>query len=432
MHIISVGLNHETTPLELREKLAFQPKRIGQALAQLTHQTNGRRSDSEIAEAVILSTCNRVELYVMAKDSKAAIERIKHFLSEYHKVPVSAFESHLYHFTDLEAVEHLFCVSSGINSMVVGETQIQGQVKESFEWALQYQTAGPFLSALFQNALTVGKRARKETSISERTLSVSGAAVNLVLKSFPDVRNLKVVVIGLGEMGLLAIKNLCSLGVQHVTIVNRTQERIGAIADRFKVKARGFDSLNECLAQADVVISSTGAPHVVLSSERMRQILARRAERQLLIVDIAVPRDVEPTVAKLENVRLHNIDQLEAEVERNRERRCDEVNRVRDIINQEIKNFLAWHQSLEVKPVITGLRQKVEQIRKQELERALRRFDQSLSESDEQVINELSRRIVNKILHQPVVRLKEQAAEGNGELYSAAVRNLFSLEDDQE
>lgn len=427
MQIVLVGLNHETTPVELREKLAFQSNRLGAALAQLI-QSHGH-AETQISEAVILSTCNRVEIYALVKSLDDGIKKVKRFLCSFHQVPLAEFEGYLYSFADLSAVEHLFSVTSGIKSMVLGETQIQGQVKQAFEAAQRHKTVGPILSGLFQNALTVGKRTRHETTISEHSLSISHAAVNLVQNSFPDVSSLNVVMLGIGKMGLIAAKSLLQYRVRHLTIVNRSHERAQELSNKYGVSVVGFDQLEYYLKKADVVISSTGAPHIVLSLQQVTKILQERRNQRLLIVDIAVPRDVEPGVGELDQVDLFNIDQLKTQVETNLEQRCSEINKVREIINHEVTQFLTWYQSLEVKPVISELRHRAEEIREQELQRALNRFGPGLSEREVQVVSDLTRRIVNKMLHQPIVCLKEEAGEGNGHVYTAAIRHLFGLDE---
>ena len=427
MNLLLVGLSHKTAPVHVRERLAFSSKQMAAALSELVG-SNGERG-TQFSEAVILSTCNRVEIYVTQPDGHAGVEKVKRFLAEFHKIDLDEFSPYLYKKSDLGAVEHLFAVTAGIDSMVIGETQIQGQVKQALAWAQQFQAAGPLLSALFTQALKVGKRVRTETSISERSLSISSAAVKLVQERFADLAPIRVLIIGVGKMSLLAVKNLVTLGCRDIAVVNRTPERTAAFAKQFRLKSFGFDRLESCLQEADVVISSTAAPHVVLTMERMKKVLPRRDERPLLIIDIAVPRDVEPEVQTLPGVTLHNIDELRTEVESNLARRCSEVSRVRAIIEEEVVAFGAWHRAQAAKPVILGLRQKAEEIRAQELERALRRFNGGLSEREQRILNDLSRRIINRILHQPLTRLKEQTHAGNGELYAAALKNLFDLED---
>lgn len=428
MNLLLVGLNHKSAPVEVRERLAFQPKRMPEALSALT-RVNGHPAGT-IYEAVILSTCNRVEIYAVVKNNEEATQTIRNFLSTFHKIDTEEFDSHLYYAHNLGVVEHLFSVISGIDSMVVGETQIQGQVKQAFEASQQYGAIGPYLSTLFSKAMTVGKRVRTETAISERAVSVSGAAVNLVSNLFNEVPKLKVLIIGVGKMGLDAVKSLMKRGATDISIINRGQERVRPIAEEYNLTVSNFEKLESELLEADVVISSTGAPHAVLTTDAMRRVLGRRgAEKCLLIVDLAVPRDVEPEVGALQGVTLLNIDRLETQVEENLERRCEEINRVRDIINEEVGEFQAWYQSLNAKPVIKKLRQKADQIREKELQRALRRFEEKLSDKDAQVVQELSRRIINKMLHEPLTRLREQASLGNGDVYTSAVQHLFDLDE---
>ncbi len=426
MHIILVGLNHETTPVDIREKLAFQTKCFGDALEQLTQSKNDK--NSVLLEAFIISTCNRVEIYGLAEDVDSGTEFIKEFLSEYSNLPLDLFESFLYMASDLEAVEHLYSVSSGINSMILGETQIQCQVKQAFEEAQRHNSVGPFFSTLCRTALSVGKRVRSETNISRHSLSISHAAVNLVQKSFPDLSKLNILIVGIGKMSLIAIKALVKCGVKNLSIVNRTEQNTEEIAKELNVKTFGFDRLEECMMDADVVICSTAAPHVIISYETVERISKKRGIQPLLLIDIAVPRDVDSEVSNLENVYLYNIDQLETSVEFNREQRNNEVNKVKTIIEQEVLNFSAWYQSLEVKPVIMQLRKQAEEIREKELSRALRRFRSDLNQHDEQIVQDLTRRIINKVLHQPLVRLRQEAEDGNSQRYSAAVRKLFGLE----
>ncbi|HEX9654390.1 MAG TPA: glutamyl-tRNA reductase, partial [bacterium] len=301
MHFILLGLNHETAPVELREKLAFHPSILPDASIELAKQGG---LDSQIEEAVILSTCNRVEIYATARNALAGIHQLKGFVSNFRKTPLENFERYLYTLEDAEAVQHLFSVASGLKSMILGEAQIQGQIKEAFESAQKFKAVGPLLSALFRNALTVGKRVRTETALSEHSASVSHAAVALVEKSFDGLSGLNILVIGMGKMSLMAVKALVKGGANNVTVINRTEEKVKEVASQFNIKFFGFDKLQDCLNDADVVISSTGAPHVVLSKPIVQEALTARRTRPLLIVDMAVPRDVDPDVSNLDLVRL--------------------------------------------------------------------------------------------------------------------------------
>lgn len=426
MHFILLGLNHETAPVELREKLAFHPSVLPDASIQLAKSGD---LDSQIEEAVILSTCNRVEIYAVVKNVQAGIQQIEDFVSKFKETPLEDFEHYLYILEDAEVVQHLFSVASGLKSMILGEAQIQGQLKDAFESARKFKTVGPLLSTLFRNALTVGKRVRTETALSEHSASVSHAAVALVKKSFGGLSGLNILVIGMGKMSLMAVKALVKGGANHVSVINRTEEKVKDVAAQFNLKFFGFDKLQDCLKSADVVISSTGAPHIVLSKPIVQEAMTERSTRPLLLVDMAVPRDVDPEVSNIDLVKLYNIDHLKSELDSNGGKRCAEITKAKNIIEQEMVDFAAWRQSLEVTPVITDLRSFADDIQEQEVERALRRLHSELPDHDVQVVHELAQRIVNKMLHQPIVRLRSEAAEGNGQSYTAAVRNLFGLSD---
>ncbi|RMF61218.1 MAG: glutamyl-tRNA reductase, partial [Calditrichaeota bacterium] len=297
MEILLVGLSHKTTPVKIRERLAFPQNRVGDALMQL-RQMNGD-PQADLVEVVILSTCNRVEIYAVSRNAERAARRVISFLSDFHQIHLEEFQDTLYTRMNQSAVDHLFRVASGIDSMVIGEGQIQGQVKQALDLAHQYGASGPILSALFANALHVGKRARTETEINQHSLSISGAAVNLVRSQFPDLSEVNIVIVGLGEMSLIAIKSLLHAGAKEVTVVNRSRERIQNIVQQFAVRALPFDRLEQSVTEADVVICSTGAPHAILTFDAMQQVMKQRTDRPLLIVDIAVPRDVEPEVGTL-------------------------------------------------------------------------------------------------------------------------------------
>jgi glutamyl-tRNA reductase len=426
MHVFLIGLNHETAPVELREKIAFSQKDLGEALTQIL---NPESDDLRVInEAVILSTCNRVEIYATATNIHEGTERIANFLAEFHHLDKCILKEHLYQKVGFAAVEHLFSVTSGINSMVVGETQIQGQVKKATETAHSYETSGPILGTLFQNALTTGKRVRSETAISEHSLSVSQAAVAFLKNLYEaQITDKKILVVGTGKMSVIALNALVRAGVKDITIINRSREKAQQVADELNARAFGFEKLRECLLETDIVIASTGAPHVILTCDLLSKILAEAPGKELTIVDIAVPRDVEPEVSEIAKVDLYNIDHLKIQLDSNLARRCQEISNVREIIREEMEKFREWYQALEVKPVITDLRRKSELIRETELKHALRRMESDLSENDRRVLEDLSRRIINKLLHQPFVRLREEAIDGNGHNYTAAVRNLFDL-----
>lgn len=421
MHVLFVGLNYKTTAVELREKIAFSQSDLPLAYERLRHLG--------FSEATIISTCNRVEVYCIADDVDGGLEKIRLFLSDFHNVPLLELEPHLKMLHDMEAVHHLFAVASSLESMVLGETQIQGQIKQAFETAREAGLVGANLSALFQNALTVGKRVRNQTAISEHSLSISHAAINLLVRKFHDLSSRNIVVVGNGKMSSMAVKTLIKKGVTRLTIINRTEGRGQQTAQELNIDACGFDQLGACLKKADIVICSTGAPYAILSKEMIAGVVAERGSRPMTIIDIAVPRDVEPEVRDIDAVALYNIDTFQADIEANREKRTKEINHVRKIVNDAVDNFYAWLQTSEVKPVITELKKLAEEIRTQELERALRKFGSELSDNDSQIIHDLTCRIINKVLHQPITRLREEAGEGNGYEYTHALRHLFGLEE---
>ncbi len=424
MDIVLVGLNHETACVKLREKLGFPEHCVRNALKALVAGPG-----QGIAEAVLISTCNRVEIYAVVENGDTGIARIQEFLSKFHSVALSEFESHLLTKSNIDAIHHLFSVASSIKSMVLGENQIQGQIKQAFELAKDAGSAGPILTTLFQNALTVGKRVRNETAINQHSLSISHAAVSMLRQKYTDLTGKRILVVGNGKMGVLAIRALQKIGGTDVTIVNRTMENVIEIAEELNLEVRGLDLLASCLAEADIVISSTGAPHPIITKEMVAEATSARDGRRLLLIDIAVPRDIEESVAEVDNAELHNIDQLQGAINANRDKRANELRKVEEIVAAELKKFMAWLHTLQVKPVIKGLRSRAEQIRDLEMQRALRRFGDDLSESDTKIVQELTTRIINKMLHEPIIKLREEAAQGNGVGYTAAINDLFGLEE---
>jgi glutamyl-tRNA reductase len=419
MQIVLVGVDHTSAPLALRERLACAPRQI----PSLLHAVK------EVAqECALLSTCNRFELYTVWPGSgdTAALLQI---VAEQRGVERSLLEAYGVALTDDEAVRHLFGVACGLYSLIPGEPQIQGQVAEALELALGGGYAGPVLAALFRAALVTGKRARHETGISRRATSISHAAVQLARQLLPDLNAASVLLVGSGQMSELAARNLCDNGARRLVIVNRSAERAQELARELgeRASSRPFAELSEALVEADVVITSTTAPHVIISLEMMRQVMERRQGRTLLIVDIALPRDVDPAVSTLAGVHLYNIDDLRLVVDEGLRLRLQEVEHVERIIAQECAAFERWLRSLSVTGTIVDLREHLEELRRQELMRTLRRLPH-LSEREAAAIQELTTRLLNKVLHKPLTRLKEAAAAGQGHVYAEALRYLFDLE----
>ncbi len=425
MHILTIGLSHETAPVEVRERMAFRNDDILMALRELSH--TGQDGSPVLHETIILSTCNRVELYCTCSNIETGRRELLSFLRKFHGLSVDYTEQYLYCYADLDAINHLFSVASSIKSMVLGENQIQAQIKQALDTARDQQSTGTVLTALFQAALSVGKRVRNETKISEHSLSISNAAVNFLQRNVPELANKKLLVVGNGKMGLLAVRSLLKRGVSDLTIINRTFETALDVATELNVKAAHFEDLEAELEKSDVVVCSTGAPGVVLT-ETMVAAAAADREESLYIIDIAVPRDVDENVAHLPGVALYNVDELQDHLDSNRNKRAKELDHVHAIIAEEIRKFDSWLCCLKVKPVITSLRNLADDIKERELRRAMGRFEATLSDKDQQIVQDLTNRIVNKMLHQPLVKLREEAGEGNGNGYAAVVRNLFGLE----
>lgn len=419
MFIVSVGLNHKTAPVEIRERIAFPSHLLPAALAEAA---------TDLKETVILSTCNRMELYCLARNPHDGYRGVKRFLSRFHGLEEHYFADHLYFHTNDSAVRHLFCVSSGIDSMIIGEPQILGQVKSALDQAMGSHTTDKVLSALFRQAVTVGKRARTETAIGQNAVSVSYVAVELARKIFGRLDTLRVLLIGAGEMSELAARTLLDCGARSVAVANRTLANAEELASRIGGKATGLDSLEDSLQEADVVISSTGASELIIGPKLLRQVMRARHNRPLFLVDIAVPRDIDPEVQRLENVFLYDIDDLQDVIAANQREREREVEKVRAIIDEETEKFVNWFKSLEVVPLIVAMRQRAEDIRQMEIGKASTALA-DLSEQHWSALNALTSAIVNKILHEPTVRLKQHANGKNGYVYTEAIRELFGLDE---
>ncbi len=430
MHVVVIGLDHHNTPVELRESLAFPPEKREQALRQLAGAATGG-NPQPLTETIILSTCNRVEIYALAHNAETAYDELTCFLADIHNVAVTAIKPRMYALEGHDAVAHLCAVAAGTKSLIIGESQIQGQVKEAFEAAQASGAAGPVLSALCRTALRAGKRARTETAISQHAVSVSHAAVELARKIFDDLSPLHVLLVGSGEMSRLAAKTLLEQGARDLTVVNRSLDHAREMAAPFNGCALSFDEFEESLKHSDIVISSTSAPEPIIRADLVRAAMKARQHRPLFVIDIAVPRDVDPAVGKLENVFLFDIDNLKDVTEANLEQRRKELGKVEAIVEEETQQFMRWLDTLAVSPTIADLHHRAEEIRRAEVDKALRRMG-TLSERERNIVESLSKGIVNKLLHRPTVRLKAEATSGNGIVYSATLRELFGLVGEEE
>lgn len=428
MQILQLGLSHQTAPVEIREQLALSEAAIPEALRTLCPD-NGC-GPSYALEGALLSTCNRLEVYAVVERADLGQQDLRDYVGRVTATPREVFDAHMQVREGEAAVTHLCEVACGMDSMILGESQIQGQVAEAHQLAMAHGSAGPVINALFRAALQAGKRARTETAINEHATSISHVAVELALQIFDDLATKAVVLVGAGEMAELAAKNLVDNGVGKLLVVNRSPGRAAALAKQYGGEALGWDRLTQALWQSDIVVSSTSAPHAILRPETVTVAMQMRRNRPLFLIDIAVPRDVDPAVGKLTNVFLYDIDDLQRVVAANLEQRQREIPRVQEIICQEAIEFLAWFKARDVVPTLVDLRQHVDGIRESELAWALQKLE-GLSDQERNVILAFSRRLVNKILHEPTVRLKQQANGREAYRYTEAVRELFGIRDDE-
>ena len=421
INLIIVGVNHKTTPVEIREKLAFTKGKIEESVDRLF-------DFPDIVEHTILSTCNRVEIYARASSQDSAINSIKQFICEFHELSLIELEEHFYSYINEEAVEHLFRVSSSLDSMVLGEAQILGQVKDAYSLAKNLRSTGVILNQLFEKAFTIAKKVREETGIAERSVSISSAAVELAQKIFDDLENHTVMLVGTGEMAELAAKHLISYGVKTVYVTSRTYERAANLARTLNGSALDFESFKHELYRADIVITSTSAPNFIIKKDFVEKAIQERKNKPIFFIDISVPRDIEPDINDLENVYLYDIDDLHVVVSANMKEREKEAQNAMHFISQEVTKFNNWLGALDAIPTIVEIRNRVENIRRQEVEKTLKKIP-NLSENDKEVLRHMSSSIVNKILHKPTIKLKQQTQSEDGQIYLKAIRHLFHLDD---
>jgi glutamyl-tRNA reductase len=421
MNIIVVGLNHRTASVELRERLAVPDSRLPQALVKL-------KGGSGIDEALILSTCNRVELYAVVRDTAQGFESLKEYLMKI--APTVSAEDlvpYLYYFDGHEAIRHLFRVTSSLDSMVVGEPQILGQVKEAFEAALTQKTTGVVLNKVLKKAISVGKRVRTETGIAANAVSVSYAAVELAKKIFQNLTGKTVMLIGAGEMAKLAARHLVQAGMQNVMITTRNYELAVDVAKRFNGLPVPFHDFLHEMANADIVICSTGSASYLVGAEDVQKALWMRRNQPMFLIDISVPRNIDPEVGSLDNAYLYNIDDLQGHVDKNVEQRRQEAMKAEDLVTAELMLINKWIKSLEVLPTILALRRKASDIQKAEVTRILSKLG-PLSSRQQDLIEELASAISNKLLHGALVALKAEADSANGPLFAEIAQRLFDLE----
>jgi glutamyl-tRNA reductase len=424
MKLLLVGLSHRTAPVELRERVDFSAQSAGDALRALARRGSTR-------EAVVLSTCNRAEIYTACDDPAATRADLERFVVEFTGVSAADLAPHLYELDDLEAARHLFRVASGLDSLVVGEPQILGQVKDAHSTAAEAQTVGPVLNRVFHSSFAVGKRVRSETALGAGAVSVSYAAVSLARKIFGELTGMSVVVVGAGEMGKLTAQHMKSQGVQHVTIVSRTMAHAARTAEAIGgANAAPWDEMDAAIAASDIVITATGAAAPFLTKARIESVMRPRRNRPLFVIDIAMPRDVEAAAGEIEQVFLYNIDDLQASVRENMARRASEVSRAEAIVAEELDKFGAWMRSRGAIPTVVALRQRFEAIRRAELERLDFKLAQLPPDARARV-DEITHLIVEKLLLTPTEQLKSVTDADTVGAYAEALTRLFALGDEE-
>lgn len=424
--LLLLGLNHTTAPLEVRERLAF-------GAAQARAAVEAFRERFPHAEAVLLSTCNRVELYVARQaHTTLSVDDLLAFLAWFHSVPAEAFRDHVYHKIGPAVIEHLFHVSSSLDSMVLGETQILGQVRDAYDMATAAQSVGPLLNPLFQKAIAVGKQVMRETALAEGRLSVASVAVDYAQRIFEHFADKTVLCIGAGKMAALVLQRMVELSPRQILLCNRDPKRAEGLASKLGAAACRvvpFDRLAEHLVLADIVVTSTGSVHPIITRALFEPLRRQRRYRPIFLIDIAVPRDVEPAVGELEHVYLYNVDDLQQVVAATQAQRKGAIEAARAIVAKQVQDFVSWHRQRETGPIIDRLYRRYHAVAAEELERTLNKLT-GQREADRASLEEMTRRIVNKLLHRPVRTLRHSEGPHAGLTYLHAMEKLFDLEEE--
>lgn len=416
MHISLVGINHQTAPIAIREKVAIREEQLQSCLSLLHHYA---------PHGLILSTCNRTEVYTSSNDSKLGVAASIKFLKTRSDMPDVSLLRHVYIQQGEAVVEQLYQVACGLDSMIIGEFEVLGQVRHALEVAEEAGMVNPLLRHLFRSAIRTGRKAREKTGISQNALSVSSVAVDLAEKAVGDLAGCKVMVIGAGEAGRLVAKAASERGASQITVANRTQRRAAPLAKTLGGIAVGLDNLVPELSSANIVITCAGAPARILDASHMREVMRARPDLPLVLIDIAVPRNIEPSVGKISNVFLYDIDDLTEISNQNRQQRETEIQKVREIIAAEVTRFVSWWQALEVRPIVSALMKRAEDIRHTRLNKTLKKLP-PLSDEERQSLEAMTKSIVTKILREPVEYLK---ADKNGH-HAEIVSELFHLNTD--
>jgi len=423
MYVLLVGLNHRTAPVEVREKFAI-------CGVDLNNAYDYFKNSGAIEGAVILTTCNRTEIYATAKKVEKGMNVLQEFMVNYSGVEYDVLKDYLYKPTCYDAILHLFRVASGLDSMILGESQIISQVKEAYQKAVDVRASDGVLNTLFQKAIYVGKKVRTDTDIDRHSLSISHAAVELARKLLGSLEKKTVVVVGAGEMSELTTRYLMQNGVQSVIVSNRSYEKALSMAQNFNGRAVRFENLADELKHAHIVISCTAASHYVIRQDNCKEILESRKGQKIIMIDIAVPRDIDPALQSIDGVFIYDIDKLQDVVDANYLERKREAQKAEKILVEELAEFNKWLATLYVVPVITALKSQGEAIKNEELQKAFNRLGK-ISEREQKIVSTLANSIVNRILHSPIVNLKEMAVSNEGHLYAEIVKKLFALSVDE-
>jgi glutamyl-tRNA reductase len=418
--LLALGVSHKTAPLDLRERLSLTEGRAVSALAELT-------AASGIHEAAAISTCNRTELYLIVSDPIEAESTALGVLTRQAEIRPTELLGHLYSLRSGEAARHLFRVTAGLDSMILGEAEIQGQVKRAYELALVEGATGPILNRMFRGALAAGKRARTETAVGEKGVSIPSVAVELAQRNLGDLSARRVLLIGAGETSELTARALAARGSDAVFIANRGYKRAISLAEKFGGSAVRIDELPTQLASADIVVSTTNSPHHLIERSELELLMSQREGAPLLLIDLAVPRDIDPECREIDGVSLYDVDEVQAIVERNASGREAEARRATGILDAELSRFERWLGAQEVMPTVTGLRERADAIVSQVLAENATRWE-SLSATDRERVEMLARAIANRLLHEPTVRLKGVADREDAYLQVSALRELFGLD----
>jgi glutamyl-tRNA reductase len=422
LDIVLIGINHTTAPIELRECLAFSQDESDTALETL-------QNHPAISEVMILSTCNRVEVFLAAESRQSAVDAAKMFISKFKGISVDQFEGALYVYDGDDAVRHIFRVAASLDSMVVGEPQILGQLKSAYRKATQRKTSGVILNRLMHRTFFVAKRIRSETGIGDHAVSISYAAIELGRKIFGTLEGKKILLIGAGEMAELAVEHLIRRRAGDIFVANRTFERAVELAGRFKGNPIRFEEIFNHLQQVDIIVSSTGSPDFVVKQPHIKGLMRKRRNRPLFFIDIAVPRDIDPEINRSNNVYVYDIDDLKGVIDENIEERAQEAVKAERIVDEAVIRFRRWYDSLAAVPTVVALRNKLEGIANTEIKKTVHSL-QHISEQDLQAIDRMTHAMINKILHDPTTFLKQDGCHGDKSIYLDVARKLFKLDEE--